>query len=242
MADYVNRYIDNCVDVVRERTGRESVNVLGYCVGGALTAMYAARYPEKVDALGQIAGTLHFEETGGVLELWGKEGHFDPESMVGLDGNVSEGVLADMFAMMDPVANTVSKYVRLYENFGDDAFVENFARMERWLDEGIDVAGNTYVEFMEKLYQNDELYRNELELDGEPIDVERIDMPLLQIVGEHDNLVPPEASTPFNDVVGSDDTEVIEFPTGHIGISVSSSSHDEYWPRVADWFAEKSDS
>jgi len=236
--DYVDRYIDNCVSVIQERSGQDALNVLGYCLGGALTAMYAARYPENVNALGQIAGTLHFDDTGGVLEQWGQENHYDPEALVGTDGNVSADVLATMFDMMDPIANNVSKYVRLYENLDDEAFVENFARMERWLDEGIDVAGATYAEFMTKLYQNDELYRNELELAGEPVDIEKIDMPVLQIVGEHDNLVPPEASTPFNDVIGSEETEVIEFPTGHIGISVSSSSHDEYWPRVAEWYAD----
>jgi polyhydroxyalkanoate synthase len=239
MADYVDRYIDNCVDAIRERADRESVTVLGYCIGGALTAMYAARYPEKVNALGQIAGTLCFEGTGGVLETWGQDAHFDPRSMVAPDGNVHAGALADMFAMMDPVANGVGKYVRLYENFEDEAFVETFARMERWLDEGVDVAGTTYVEVIEKLYQNNELYRNELELDGEPVDLGNVDMPVLQVVGEHDTLVPPAASRPFNDVVASDETDVIEFRAGHIGISVSSSAHEEYWPRVADWFASR---
>jgi len=234
MHDYVARYIDNCVDAVRDRAGRASINVVGYCVGGALTAMYAARYPEKVDALGQIAGTLHFDDTGGVPETWGEETHFDPESMVAPGGNVPAEALAGMFEMLDPVANTVGKYVRLWENLEDEAFVETFARMERWLDEGIDLSGSVYVELIERLY------RNELELDGEPVDLAAVDMPVLQVVGEHDNLVPPEASLPFNDAVGSDETDVIEFPTGHIGISVSSRSHEEYWPQVAEWFAEKS--
>jgi len=240
MHDYVDRYIDNCVDAIRDRTDRASVNVVGYCIGGAMTAMYAARYPGKVNALGQIAGTLYFDDTGGVLETWGDGAHFDPESMVAPGGNVHAEVLARMFELLDPVSNTVGKYVHLYENLEDEAFVENFARMERWLDEGIDLSGSVYVEIMEHLYQNNELYRNELELDGEPVDLGAIDMPVLQIVGEHDDLVPPEASLPFNDAVASDETDVIEFPTGHIGISVSSRSHDEYWPRVADWFADRS--
>ncbi|MFT4923359.1 MAG: polyhydroxyalkanoate synthase [Haloarculaceae archaeon] len=239
MADYVDRYIDNCVDVVRERSGQDAINLVGYCIGGALTAMYAARNPGKVNTLGQIAGTLCFQGTGGVLELWGNDAYFDPEAMVALNGNIPADVLAEMFAMMDPVANKVTKYFTLYENLDKDGFVENFARMERWLDEGIDVAGNTYVEFLEKIYQDNQLYRNELELDGEDVDLENIDMPVLQIIGEHDDLVPPEASRPFNDVVESEDTEIIQFPTGHIGISVSSASHDEYWPQVADWFAER---
>jgi len=33
---------------------------------------------------------------------------------------------------------------------------------------------------------------------------------------------------------------MIKYPTGHIGLSVSGSSHEEVWPEVADWFYEKS--
>jgi polyhydroxyalkanoate synthase len=64
-------------------------------------------------------------------------------------------------------------------------------------------------------------------------------MPVLQIIGEYDHLIPAGASKPFNDVIPSDDVETIEYPTGHIGLSVSSSSHEEVWPRVCDWFAER---
>ncbi|PSQ34084.1 class III poly(R)-hydroxyalkanoic acid synthase subunit PhaC, partial [Halobacteriales archaeon SW_12_69_24] len=51
LEDYVTRYIDNCVDVVRERSGKDAVNVLGYCMGGTMSAMYAALSPETVNAL-----------------------------------------------------------------------------------------------------------------------------------------------------------------------------------------------
>jgi polyhydroxyalkanoate synthase len=113
--------------------------------------------------------------------------------------------------------------------------------MERWLSEGIDVAGEAYVEFLEKIYQGNELYNNELHLDGEHVDVTNIDMPVLQILGEYDHLIPPASSKPFNDVIGSNDTEIIEHPTGHIGLSVSSSSHEHVWSRVGEWFEEASE-
>jgi polyhydroxyalkanoate synthase len=70
--------------------------------------------------------------------------------------------------------------------------------------------------------------------------VNEIEMPVLQIVAEYDHLVPASASKPFNDVVASEDTEIIEHSTGHIGLSVSSSSHENLWPRVGDWLAERS--
>jgi len=239
--DYVNRYIDNCVDAVAERSDQESINLLGYCMGGTMSAMYAALNPEKINALGLMAAGLCFDRTGGVLEQWGSDEHYDPQDVVDTFGNVPAEYLDTGFALMDPVDNYVSKYITLYENLDNDAFVGNFSRMERWLEEGIDLAGQAYVEFLEKIYQNNELYRNELELNGERVDVGDIDMPVLQIIGEYDHLIPPAASKPFNDVVGSDDVTTIEYPTGHIGMSVSSSTHEDVWPEVCDWFWAQSE-
>jgi polyhydroxyalkanoate synthase len=239
--DYVNRYIDNCVDAVAERSDQESINLLGYCMGGTMSAMYAALNPEKINALGLMAAGLCFDRTGGVLEQWGSDEHYDPQDVVDTFGNVPAEYLDTGFALMDPVDNYVSKYITLYENLDNDAFVGNFSRMERWLDEGIDLAGQAYVEFLEKIYQNNELYRNELELNGERVDVGDIDMPVLQIIGEYDHLIPPAASKPFNEVVGSDDVTTIEYPTGHIGMSVSSSTHEDVWPEVCEWFWAQSE-
>jgi polyhydroxyalkanoate synthase len=238
--DYVNRYIDNCVDVVRERSGVDEINILGYCMGGTMTSIYTALHGEKVQSLGLMAAGLCFQGTGGVLELWGDEEHYDPRDVVDVYGNVPADMLDVGFALMDPVANYVSKYIRLYENLENDDFVENFARMERWLDEGIDLAGETYIQFLEDIYQDNKLYDNEMYVGGEHVDVTEIDVPILQIIGEYDHLIPPETSKPFNDIVGSDDTDIIEYPTGHIGLAVSGSSHSDVWPEVAEWYFEKS--
>ncbi|WP_251343874.1 class III poly(R)-hydroxyalkanoic acid synthase subunit PhaC [Haloplanus halophilus] len=238
--DYVNRYIDNCVDEVRERSGQESINVLGYCMGGTMSVMYAALHPEKVRNLGLMAAGLCFDGTGGILEMWGDEDFFSPGTITETFGNVPAEFLDVGFALMDPVHNYVTKYGNLYDNIDDDDFVENFARMERWLNDPIDVPGAAYRQFLEDVYQDNKLYRNELELDGERVDLDDVTMPVLQVIGEYDHLIPPEASKPFNEAVASDDTEIMEFSTGHIGLSVSSSTHEHLWPEVAEWFAERS--
>ncbi|WP_435358220.1 class III poly(R)-hydroxyalkanoic acid synthase subunit PhaC [Haloarchaeobius sp. DFWS5] len=237
--DYVNRYMDNCVDVVRERSGQEQVNVLGYCMGGTMSTMYAALHPEKVHTLALMAAGLCFAGDAGVLEMWGAEDYYDPEKVTDTFGNVPAEFLDIGFALMDPVQNYVTKYVRLYENVEDQDFIENFARMEEWLGDGIDVAGATYEQFIEDVYQDNKLYENELYLDGKHVDIQNIDMPVLQIVAEYDHLIPPNASKPFNDAVPSEDKTIMEFPTGHIGMSVSSRSHAELWPDVCEWFEER---
>ena len=237
--DYVERYIGNCVDVVRDRAGIDDINVLGYCMGGTMSAMYAALYPEKVRNLGLMATGLCYDGTGGVLERWGGE-QYDPGELVETFGNAPGELLSVGFAMMDPVQNFVTKYLRLYDNLEDEEFVENFVRMERWVRDSPDVAGEVYREFIEYIYQDNLLMRNDLHLDDRHVDVEELDMPILQLVAKYDHLVPPSSSVPFNDVVSSDDVTTIESPTGHIGLSVSSKAHEEVWPQACEWFAARS--
>ena len=237
--DYVNRYIDNCVDVVRERSGEDAINLLGYCMGGTMSVMYSALHTEKVNSLALMAAGLCFDQTGGVLEEWGAGEYYDPEDVTDTFGNVPADMLDVGFALMDPVENYVSKYVRFAENMDNDSFVQNFGRMEQWIDDGIDVAGETYVQFLEDIYQENKLYKNELEIGGKHVDIGNIDMPVLQLMGEYDHLVPTAASKPFNDVIPSEDTTLMEFSTGHIGLSVSSSTHANLWPDVAEWYSER---
>ena len=238
--DYVNRYIDNCVDVVADRSAVDSINLLGYCMGGTMSVMYSAINPEKVRNLGLMAAGLCFAGTGGILEEWGDDEYYSPQDVTDAFGNVPAEFLDTGFALMDPVNNYISKYTTLYDKLDDQDFVENFARMERWLSDGIDVAGTAYVEFLEKIYQENQLYRDKLELGTESVRLSEIEMPVLQVMGEYDHLIPPEASRPFNDVIPSSDTKIMEASTGHIGLSVSSSSHEKLWPDVAGWFAERS--
>jgi len=128
--DYVNRYIDNCVDVVRERSGEDAINLLGYCMGGTMSVMYTALHKEKVNALGLMAAGLCFDQTGGVLEEWGAGEYYSPSDVTDTFGNVPAEMLDVGFALMDPVENYVSKYIRFAENMENESFVENFGRMD----------------------------------------------------------------------------------------------------------------
>jgi len=62
---------------------------------------------------------------------------------------------------------------------------------------------------------------------------------VLIIAGESDHLVPSETTVPLADRLR--DAEVIVFPSGHVGLSVSGNSHRKLWPRACDWLAARSD-
>lgn len=238
LEDYVCRYLDSCVEAVCDRAGVEEVHLLGYCMGGSLSIMYAALFAERVRTLSLMATPVVVDGTGGLLERWGI--HYDPAVTAETYGNVPAELLAAQFALMEPVENLLGKYVQLFENLADEEFVELFARMERWTWDGVDVAGRVFTEFVEEVYRQDDLVAGEITLDGERVDPAEVETPLQQILGQHDHIVPPESSRPLNDVVASEDERLVEFPAGHIGISVSGRAHAELWPDVCAWLAERS--
>jgi len=118
--------------------------------------------------------------------------------------------------------------------------VKNFLRMEKWIFDSPDQAGETYRQFMKDCYQKNLLIKNQMKLDGKSIDMKKITMPLLNIMAETDHLVPNAASIPLNDAVSSTDKETFVFPTGHIGIFVGSKSQKEVCPRIAQWLKPRS--
>src|SRR5678815_4804003 len=63
--DYINGYLVNVVDHVCERTGAERVNVLGYCMGGTMSAMFTALHGDRVANLALLAAPIDFDTGDG---------------------------------------------------------------------------------------------------------------------------------------------------------------------------------
>ncbi len=237
--DYVDGYIDNCVDVVRERSGLDAINLFGYCMGGTMSILYAALYPEKVQNLVLMATAVYMRDTDSIVDQWVGDDLFDLQKIVDTYGNAPAEFLDAGFSMEEPITNTVTKYLRFFDGMDEEEFVENFARMERWVDESIDVPGQMFVDLVDAIYHEQKVYNNEMYVDGRHADIENLQMPVAQVIGNYDSVVPPEATRAFTDVLPGEVT-VFEEDTGHMGLAVSGRSHANLWPDVCEWYAERS--
>ena len=64
-------------------------------------------------------------------------------------------------------------------------------------------------------------------------------MPVLTIYAKEDHIVPPETTTPINELISSKDKELMEFPGGHIGVFVGSRSQKLLTPAIATWLKKR---
>jgi polyhydroxyalkanoate synthase len=247
--DYVNGYMNNAVDKIRERSGLDNITLLGVCQGGTFSVMYAAQHPEKVKNLVTLVAPVNFDTEKGLLHLWAKS--LDVDKIVDYYGIVPGDFLNAGFLLTDPFRLMIDKYVGLFDRIecepNDAAYqlrnqetIKNFLRMEKWIFDSPDQAGETLRQFIKDCYQKNLLIKNEMMLNGKRINLKNITMPLLNVMAEFDHLVPNDASKPLSDAVSSSDKETLVFPTGHIGIFVGSKSQKEVCPRITEWLKPRS--
>jgi len=238
--DYVNGYMVNVLNHVRERTGSENVSVLGYCMGGSMSAMFTALHQDMVRNLILMAAGIDFSTRDGLLNLWTGPDVFDVDKFVDAFGNVPPQFLQNMFLMLKPVQNFIEKPLNFLERLEEDEFVEEFLTMEGWLNDNIPIPGEVYREFVKFLYQQNRLVKGTMPVGRHVVNLRNITCPVLNLMARKDDLVPCSQSAPFNDLVGSADRRTIEFPAGHIGLAVGGKAQRELWPQVCDWLAARS--
>jgi len=133
----------------------------------------------------------------------------------------------------------IDKYIGFFENLDNKDFIENFIRMEKWIFDSPDVPGETIRQFIEDCYQKNLLIQSKMEVGGKRVDLKNITMPLLNIFGKFDHLVPPSACDLLTGKVGSSDTEDLCLETGHIGIYVSSRFQKQFTPKISEWLKQR---
>ncbi len=238
MEDYIDGYVNDCVDVIRERTGHDKINMLGVCQGGTFGTIYAALYPEKIRNLVTMVAPIDFSIKEGLLFHWSK--YMDIDKLVDAYGIIPGDFMNFGFLMLKPFQLMVDKYVGLMDNIDDPEAVKDFLRMEKWIFDSPGQAGEAFRTFIKELYQENKLIKNEFELGGRKVDLRNIEMPVLNVFAEQDHLVPPSASRPLNDAISSKDNDIVSFPGGHIGLYVSSGSQKHVAPAIANWLNERS--
>src|SRR3990170_528959 len=247
--DYVNGYLHNSVENIKEKCGLDKITLLGVCQGGTFSIMYSALHPENVQNLVTLVAPVNFDTDKGTLNLWAKS--LDVDKIVDYYGIVPGDFLNSAFLLLDPFRLMIDKYVGMFERIECDPddttcsirnedYIKNFLRMEKWIFDSPDQAGETFRQFMKDCYQKNLLIKNEMKLNGKKINLKNITMPLLNVMAEFDHLVPTDASKPLTEVVSSSDKETFVFPTGHIGIFVGSKSQKEVCPKIAAWLKPRS--
>jgi polyhydroxyalkanoate synthase len=237
-SDYIDGAIASAAADAARAHGVEKVHVLGYCMGGTLAAMFAALHPERPKSLTLLGAPIDFHASG-QLATWTQRDLFDVDLLIDAVGNMPPVLMQSGFKLMNP-ADGFFKLVNLLLDGGDESRVRHLIALEAWLEDNVAFPGGVYREYIRGLYQDNALIRGEFMVGGRAVDLRAITAPVLNVIAQRDHICRPPASKALGGLISSTDQEVIEFDTGHIGLSTSRRSHAHLWPRIIDWLGARS--
>ncbi len=237
LEELIQKCVGASVKTVQEITGEQKISLFGYCWGGIFTLAYSALHPDKVKNLILHATPVDLEKPNTVIENLTK--HVDADNLVDELGNVPGSLINMAFILRNPL-ETVLKYSTFFGKPRSSDEIMQFFAIETWLYDSRPIIGEIYREIVDKIYKKNLLIKNKLKVGAKTVDLNNLTMPVLNIIGLEDDLVPPESGKYIMCEIPSKDKKLIEFPTGHVGLCISKKAHEQLWPEVTKWLASRS--
>lgn len=230
---YIQTFLRKAVKKICKAEEAEKISLIGYCMGGTMALIYSALFPQTVANLTLLATPVDFHNNS-MLSVWARPEYFKVDKMVDSYGNIPVSLLQSAFQMLKPV-QVYNRYVTLFENAENEEFVESFLAFDYWANDAIPVAGETFRKFIKDCFQDNLLIQNKMTMNGEVVDLQQVTCSVLNVIAQHDSIVPPESAEALMDKIGSEDAEVLKARGGHHGITIGTSAMNFVWKKTAEW-------
>ncbi|MBU0726528.1 MAG: alpha/beta fold hydrolase [Alphaproteobacteria bacterium] len=233
MSDYIAGRLERALDAVLAETGEKPV-VIGYCMGGTMTAALAARRQQDMAGLVLLAAPWDFHADKPAIAEWlpallpgllasaDRLGELPIDSVQalfsGLDIHLAFRKFRS-FAALDPTSDKATAFVAL----------------EDWLNDGVPLSAPVARDCLEGWYGRNDTATGAWCITGKTVDPAGIEVPTLALIPGTDRIVPPASAHALADAIAQ--ATVLEPPLGHIGMMVGGRAERGVWSPMLDWIA-----
>lgn len=242
MANFeVDNYLEEMLTVIDDLGGK--VNLVGLCQGGWVSAMVAARFPEKVNSLVLAGAPIDTNAGDGPIKKMAQKSPMSfYEEMVA----TSKGVMPGRFMLqgwknMHPEQHYFKNYIELYENIDDPAYLSKEETFESWYENPIDLPGRWYLQVIGQLFKENRFAKGEFVGLGRVLNLSAITCPTYLLAGADDDITTPEQVLAAEQLISTPAAHIRKktVPGGHIGLFMGSRTLRETWPEITQWIADQ---
>ncbi|WP_226365562.1 alpha/beta hydrolase [Pseudonocardia sp. ICBG162] len=235
MSDYLQEGPVTALEVVREITGRDKVNVAGLCLGGALsaamTAWLEAKGDQRVNSLTLMNTLLDYSGPGQLGVFTDEKTVNRLERSMRKDGYLPATSMKTTFDLLRST-DLVWNYVVNDWMLGEDPKPFD---MLTWNSDSTRMPAAMQTEYLRTLYMENRFAEGKLELAGERLDVADIRPDSYIVTAESDHIAPWKSVYTGASKLGGTVRFVLS-NSGHIAGVVNPPS-----PKSRHWFGESDD-
>lgn len=231
--EYVKEGILSAVEAVTAATGEEQINSIGYCLGGTLLATTLGYMAEKGDkrivSATFLATMLDFEEPGDLGVFIGEEEVSALEQTMDERGYLDGAEMAGTFNMLRANDLIWSFYINNYL-MGND--VRPFDLLY-WNSDSTRMPACMHSFYLRNMYMKNLLREHgKLEIDGTPIDLAKVTIPVCFVSTFEDHIAPWKSTYAGVKLFGGSKRFILG-GSGHIAGIINPPEANKYGYRVS---------
>jgi polyhydroxyalkanoate synthase len=248
--DYAEDMMTEALAKVREHSGVEQVSLMGWCMGGLLSLMYAGlKTDPRVVNIVTLASPIDLRSGGVAMmaaarldapaRLIRKYTFLDRllESVDPAKLHTSGRMTTLLFKLMSPVAS-VTTYWDLLTRLSDRKFVEAHSTTKKQLDNMLLYPGGVLKEMLLGAVMDNALFKGRIKVGNKITRFSNISASMLVFAGETDGLVKVPTAQRLIELMPTEDKVFVTAPGGHMGVVIGTKAQKEVWGRTADWLAD----
>lgn len=189
--DYIRQGLFEALGAIKEETGEDKVDTIGYCIGGTMLSMalslMAKKGDKRINSATFFTAQADFTEAGDLL-LFVDDAQLDAiEKQMDAAGGVLEGrAMATTFNMLRSNDLIWSFVIDNYMKGKDPAKFD----LLFWNSDATRMPKGVHLFYLRDFYQYNRLAKGEMEMDGETLDLGAVDIPIFMQAGETDHIAP----------------------------------------------------
>ncbi len=218
-------------DKVLEESGADSLNLVGYCIGGTLSGVALAHLARErknlVNSCTFFASQFDFSDAGDLMALTDSKTVDRLCEKMRRIGYLPSSAMSGSFNLLRPAdllwSFAVNNYLLGLEPGRFDLLF--------WNADSTRMAARLHEEYLRGFYVENRLARGELRIAGSAVSLEEVDVPTYHVVGKEDHIAPAESVYRGMRLLGGDKRFVLA-DSGHIAGIINPPRARKYGYRI----------
>ncbi|HEX6714762.1 MAG TPA: alpha/beta fold hydrolase [Thermoleophilaceae bacterium] len=238
---WVDDVIPNAIDAVVRDSGRDEIQLVGWCLGGIMSLLAAAARDLPVRSVGMIASPFDFTRVrmaAPIRRLAQLTGGALGTTLYRMLGG-APAPLVSLGFRATAIDRYVTKPVVMAQHLHDRDWLAHSQAVDEYMANMLAYPGRTFGQIYHRFFRVNELAGGTLELGDHCIELSNVDVPVLAVGGSSDVLAPIDAVEHVGTLLpNSPDVRLETAPGGHLGVLTGRSAVRSTWIFLDEFLAD----
>jgi polyhydroxyalkanoate synthase subunit PhaC len=238
---WVQDVIPNAIDAVIRDSGREQIQLVGWCLGGIMSLLATAAADLPVRSVAMVASPFDFTRlrmAAPIRKLASLTGGALGTTLYRMLGG-APAPLVSLGFRATAIDRYITKPIATAQHLHDRDWLAHSQAIDEYMANMLAYPGRTFGQIYHQFFRVNELAGGTLVLGDHTIELSKVDVPVLAIGSASDVLAPAEAVHHVGGLLpNSPDVRLETAPGGHLGVLTGRSAVRSTWIFLDEFLAD----